>query len=364
MTDQDALLALNAVPGLGSAKIKLLWGYFGSPADVVAAKEGDIAASGIVTPLVAQNIVHFSKDKFLTVEYNLVQQRGIQVITAADDAFPAMLSGIPGAPVVLYIWGNVKLLHAASVAMVGSRVCSYYGKAAAGRFAGEFARTGLVVVSGLARGIDTAAHRGCLDAGGNTVAVIGCGLEHVYPRENRDLMSEISQKGAVVSEMPMNTPPMPVNFPRRNRIISGLSLGTVVVEAGLKSGALITADYALEQGRDVFAIPANIDYSTAEGSNKLIKDGAKVALCPMDVLEELQGQLELVFPDVAEGRPLKINLSEGEMRFYEHLNTEPVHIDELTARAGQLPQEAAQVMLGLELKGVIRQLPGKFYVKV
>ena len=292
MKEQDALLVLNAVPGLGAVKAKLLSELFGSAAAVLDQNYAGILSSGIVAPGVAENIIHFSKDKFLSDEYNLGQQKGVRVMTVADDDFPQSLRDVPGGPIVLYIQGDPQVLHAASIAMVGSRACSHYGLSMAGRFAASFAQAGVVVVSGLARGIDTAAHQGCLKAGGKTIAVLGCGLEHVYPKENRVLMEAISRQGAVVSELPMTTSPIPANFPRRNRIISGLSLTTLVVEAAAQSGALITADYALEQGRDVFVIPANVDYISAQGSNRLIKDGAKVALTPGDVLDEFKGQLE------------------------------------------------------------------------
>lgn len=365
MTEQEALVALNAVPGLGSGKIRLLAEFFGSAFKAAMAKEEAILASGAVTPAVAQNIVHFSKDKFLSDEYNLVHQRGVRVLTAADAEFPQSLHTIPGAPVVLYILGNADILYGASVAMVGSRSCSYYGRSMAGRFAGAFARAGLTVISGLARGIDTAAHKGCLKENGCTIAVLGSGLNCPYPKENVPLLGEILKKGAVIAEMPMNTPAIPMNFPRRNRIISGLSCAVVVVEAGLKSGALITSDFALEQGRDVFAVPANIDYPTAEGSNRLIKDGARIALSPGDVLEEIKAQVELEFPDVMpEDAAPKAVLSDDEWRVYKHLTTEPMYIDDLCVRAKQAPAQAAGIMLNLALKGVALELPGKYYVKV
>ena len=365
MKEQEALVVLNAVPGLGAGKIRILAEYFGSFAAVLEASYQDILASGFAAPLTAENIVHFSKDKFLFDEYNLVRQKGVRIITAADGEFPQMLRTIPGAPVVLYVRGKVELLHTACVAIVGSRVSSYYGQSCAKRFASFFAQAGVTVVSGMARGIDTASHQGCLQAGGATIAVVGCGLEHVYPKENRMLMEEIGQKGAVLSEMPMNAPPVAANFPRRNRIISGLTLAIVVIEAGMKSGALITADFALEQGRDVFAVPANIDYTTALGSNRLIKDGAKVALAPQDVLEEFKEQLRLVFPGaLGKEHADHVSLTDLEMKFYRCLTTEPMHIDELSARVKQPAQEAAQVMLNLEIKSIVRKLPGKYYVKI
>ena len=271
---------------------------------------------------------------------------------------------IPDAPVVLYIQGNVDLLHSACIGMVGSRIASHYGLSTAERFAGAFAQAGLTVVSGLARGIDTASHRGCLNANGKTIAVIGCGLNHIYPKENWKLLQAIAAQGAVVSELPMNALPLAMHFPRRNRIISGLSLGVLVVEAAAESGALITVDYALEQGKVVFAVPANIDYTTAEGSNKILKDGAKMALSPADVLEEIKGQVELVFPTARAPEIPPVSLSEAEMAIYRCLGSEPVHVDQLLKKTRETMSDAFAIMLNLELKGIVRQLPGRYYVKI
>jgi DNA processing protein len=364
MTQHDALVVLNAVPGLGSGKIRLLVEYFSGACHVLQQKADTLSASGIVTPHVASNIAASSKVQFLEEEYKQLHLNGCAVVTSADEHFPQSLNDTPGGPVVLYVKGDAALLKTAGLAIVGSRICSYYGKNMAARFASRFAEVNVTVISGLARGIDTAAHLGCLEKNGKTIAVIGCGLNHMYPKENKELAAQIAQKGLIISEMPMGTPPIPANFPRRNRIISGLSLATVVIEAGLKSGALITADYALEQGKDVFVLPANIDYETAKGSNKLIKDGAKVALDPMDILDELKSQLEFSFAQNLTQSVSRVLLTEEQMLFYKHLSLDPVHIDELTTRANQSLSEAAQVMLNLELKGIVRQLPGKYYVKV
>ena len=364
MTEQEAYQVLNAIPGVGSVRIQGLIGHFGDAVTILRQEREDLMVCGLLPGNVVENIVHFSKDKFLIDEYNLSSQRNVSVVTVADAEYPHVLRNIPGAPVVLYIKGNKTVLHSAMVAMVGSRLCSYYGKAQASRFAESFAQAGLVVVSGLARGIDTSAHQGCLKAGGITVAVIGCGLNHIYPKENQQLMEAIVQKGAVVSEMPMNTPAIPSNFPRRNRIITGLSLATVVIEAGAKSGALISAGYALDQGRDVFAVPANIDYATALGSNQLLKDGAQMALAPADVLEVFKAQVELVFPDRSTmGEKAKPIINDCEAKVYNILTTEPMHLDELVARTKLPIGQIAQVVLHLQLKELILELPGKHFIK-
>ncbi len=358
-------MALNGVPGLGSVQIARLREFFGSAVAVCEKGYAELVACGLVSPQTAQNIYHFSRDKFLSDEYNLGQRLGVEIITAAQEIFPAQLRDIPGAPVVLYVKGEAAALNAAGVGMVGSRVCSYYGQKTAKDFAAFFARAGLSVISGMARGIDTAAHRGALDAGGKTIAVLGCGLKNIYPRENQELMEQIIRHGAVVSEFPLNTPPLKVNFPQRNRIISGLGAAVVIIEAAEKSGALITTDFALEQGRDVFAVPANVDYETAKGSNRLLKDGAKVALAPSDVLEELHDRLEFIFPaEAAAPEGPRVSLSEEQMLYFQLIKTEPVHLDQLAGQADRPVQDMAMALLDLELKGLVRQLPGKFYVRM
>ena len=244
MTEQEALLVLNAVPDLGAIRIRKLVAYFGSALEVLQASLDELNNSGLLLPTIAENIFYFSKDKFLQDEYNLIQHKGIVVLTAVDENFPGSLKDFEDSPVVLYVKGEVDCLDDISVALVGSRAASYYGCKSAKTFAKAFTRAGMMVVSGLARGIDTAAHQGSLEAGGKTVAIIGCGFNYMYPKENYSLMEKISQNGAVVSEFACGMPPLRQNFPWRNRIISALSLATVVIEAGNKSGALITADYA------------------------------------------------------------------------------------------------------------------------
>lgn len=365
MIEQEALQVLNAIPGLGPLRIEKLVQCFNSAVAILGKSYEDLSACGVVPPNVVENIVHFSKDKFLSDEYNLGARKEISVLTLADDDYPHLLRNTPGAPAVLYIKGDKGLLNSACVAMVGSRICSHYGKNHAKKFANAFAQAGLTVVSGMARGIDTASHEGCLEANGKTIAVLGCGLTHVYPKENQQLMEKIAGQGVVISEMPLKTPAIPGNFPRRNRIITGLSLATVVVEAGERSGALISVSYALEQGRDVFALPANIDYPTAKGSNQALKDGAQVALCPTDVLVVLRRQVELAFPVEHQGEQKnKPTLDTFESKVYEYLTTEPMHADELAEYFHVPIGQIAQVMLQLQINELAQELPGKYYIKV
>jgi DNA processing protein len=360
MTEQEALLVLNAVPALGAIRIRKLVTFFGSALEVLQASIDELRSSGILLPTIAENIFHFSKDKFLQDEYNFMKRRGVAAITSADDHYPCSLKMFDDAPVVLYVKGEIDCLDQMSVALVGSRAASFYGCKSAKTFAQAFTQAGMMVVSGLARGIDTAAHQGALNAGGKTVGVIGCGFNHMYPKENSSLMETISHHGAVVSEFACAMPPLKQNFPWRNRIISALSMATVVIEAGKKSGALITADYALAQNKDVFVLPSNIDNETALGSNQLIQDGAKVALNPDDVLSQIkEGHIPLLFSDQ---KPLLL-LSDEQQQVYGHIICQPVHLDELVKYSGFNISSLMNITLSLELKRAIRQLPGQYYVR-
>src|SRR3989338_1731343 len=247
MSELDALLILNAVPGVGNATIRKLLEYYGSAQKVLSLTENDLAADQVVSAKLAAAIARFSKEQFLAKELALIAEHGVRVLTFNDEEYPASLRAIADSPIVLYVKGRLPENLSLSMAVVGSSNASLYGNSIAGQWSARLAETGFTIVSGMARGIDTAAHTGALKARGHTVAVLGCGLSTVYPPENEELFAEIAARGAVISEFPMTMPPMAHNFPRRNRIISGLSMGVVVVEAAVKSGALITADFALEQ---------------------------------------------------------------------------------------------------------------------
>ncbi len=360
MTEQEGLLVLNAVPLLGALRIRKLLAKFGNALAVLGAPREALAQCEFLSLATARNIIQFSKDKFLRYEYNLMQRKGISVVTAADGQFPSSLKDFDDAPVVLYVKGEMACLNQKSVAIVGSRSAGFHGRRLAHQFAEAFARAGLQVASGLARGIDTAAHQGCLSAGGKTIAVIGCGFKHMYPKENMALMEKISAQGAVISEFAFDMHPLQHNFPWRNRIISGLSTATLVIEARDKSGALITADFAVAQNKDVFVVPSNIDTETAVGSNRLIQDGARVALNPGDVLEQILGRA----PDQPskDHKPVLL-LSEEQSRVYPLINFTPVHLDELSRQTGMNINSLMNITLSLELKRAIRQLPGQYYVR-
>ena len=370
MTNQEALVILNAVPGLGNIRIQKLIEHLGCAQKILSLRYDELIADYFLPETVAQNIIHFSKDKFLQNEYNLIRQYKVQVVTVEDEGYPAGLKNIPDAPIVLYIQGSLLSSSGLSLAVVGSRHPSLYGLATAERFARELADAGLTIVSGMARGIDTAAHRGCLKAKGTTIAVLGCGLCHVYPPENKKLSEEIIKTGSVLSEFPMETPPVPYNFPRRNRIISGLSLGVLVVEAALKSGALITCDSALEQGKEVFAVPGNVDNPMAQGPLTLIKQGAKLVVGVEDILHELAGQFEMLLQSqkiekiANHNQPVAVSLSPQEFEAYGRISDEPIHIDELISKCGFPVSQTTEILFNLELKRLVRQLPGKQFVRV
>ena len=378
MTENEAVLILNAVKGIGNRGTRKLLDRYHSATKILSLSESNFQSETNLSSKVIQNILNFSKDKFLETEYNLMRKHIVDVITLWDEAYPDSLKEIADAPLVLYVKGSLEIQEALSIAIVGSRKASFYGSSVAQKFGGQFADLGFTLVSGMARGIDTAVHHGVLNAKGKTIAVLGCGLKHVYPAENKKLLESIVQSGAVLSEFPMQMEPLAYNFPRRNRLISGLSLGVIVVEAAQRSGALITADFALEQGREVFAIPGRIDQASAYGTNNLIKQGAKLITCVEDVLEDLQPRLldhlhkdnDLKSDKVKKRAQSlsprldvkKLNLSKEEEAILGKIHDRPVHIDELT-RSCQETIPVMSVLLQLELKKLIKQLPGKLFTR-
>ena len=282
----------------------------------------------------------------------------MQVLTWQDDAYPPQLRHIHSPPPLLYVKGELWPEDEWAVAMVGTRRSTVYGKEAARTLAANLARNGVTIVSGLARGIDAQAHRAALEAGGRTIAVLGSGIDIIYPPEHKKLTQAVIENGAVVTEYALRTPPEGSNFPPRNRIISGLSLGVIIVEAGVTSGALITADYAAEQGRDVFAVPGNIFHRGSQGTNRLIQQGAKPILSVEDVLEELnltmvsqQAEVRAVVPE-----------NETEATLLEYITTEPVHVDEIGRKSGLPIARVSSTLALMELKGMVRQVGGMNYV--
>jgi DNA processing protein len=305
-------------------------------------------------------------------ELLLLEKMKVNVITIEEDDYPDLLKNIYDPPPILYYKGNFREIidNSKSIAVVGSRKATYYGRKIAHEIALELASRGYVIISGLARGIDTNAHLGALEAGRETVAVLGCGVDCIYPAENISIADRIIKNGAIITEFPIYRKPEKNNFPRRNRIISGLSTGTLVVEAAQKSGALITADYALEQGREVFAIPGSIHSFLSTGCHALIKQGAKLVNSYRDIIEELETK-NIFYNDNENRDSIKKdkridtdNLNANEKHFLEYISTDPLHIDELTNLTELSPAQVNETLLSLELKNIIREVEGKRYIRI
>ncbi len=359
-----AYLALAQVPGIGAARLRTLVTAFESAAGVFRAAHGAIAALPEFTPAAASAIRGTSAAAGRTILETL-DRLGAAVLIPGDPGFPPLLAEIPDPPALLYVWGDVRLLCQPAAAMVGSRNHTAYGAEAARLLATGVAARGAVVVSGMARGIDAVAHAAALDAGGRSVGVLGNGFGVVYPAANRTLYERMVASGCLVTELPPGERPRAHTFPRRNRLISGLAGVTVVIEAAANSGAIITADAALEQGRAVLAVPGPITSPTSQGCNKLIQQGAKPALCPGDVLEELglpfqdsPGHRPGVNPPA---RPAPPDLSPLQRTLWEALAAEAKHVDLLVAGAGVEAGEVLSALTELELRGLVRQEPGMVF---
>jgi len=296
---------------------------------------------------------------------NTIHKQKIQVVTLNDPCYPEYLKNIFDPPVVIYVKGNIEKDENA-LAIVGSRRATQYGIDIARAISHKLSKFGITIISGMALGIDSQAHIGALEAGGRTIAVLGCGLDKVYPKENKRLMESIIERGAIISEYVPGTAPMPFNFPARNRLISGMSKGVIVIEASEKSGSLITANYALEQGREVFAVPGNINSKLSTGTNLLIKEGAKVVTSIIDILEELNLGFDFTNLEVIEYKDEKrnnlfIDADENERKIIECLGTGVKHIDVLAAMCGIEIKKLNSIIVLMELKGILEQLPGKLY---
>jgi DNA processing protein len=349
--------ALKSVPLVGNVTFRRLLERFETPERALAASESEIAQVKGVSPAVAGSIRGHDFHQFAESECERVRTAGVRVVDFLSEEYPKILLEIPDPPPYLYVRGSLGVIDPA-IAIVGSRRASDYGMMTTARLAGDLAGNGVTVVSGMARGVDAAAHRGALGRGGRSIGVLGCGIDVIYPSENRSLFAEMSSKGALVSEFPMATLPLAENFPRRNRIISGLSRGVLVVEAAEKSGSLITAEYALEQGREVFAVPGNINFSSSRGSNRLIKQGAKLVETVEDILDELS--IKSSPPEGGVKSPC-FSLTPQEAALYTLLAGSPQHIDDVIFKSGLTVSDVSAILLRLELKGAIMQLPGKIF---
>ena len=358
-----AWLTLHSIAGLGNVAAKHLLCRFGDAANILAADVNDLMSVDGVRRDVAQRIVHreFAADPEQLAKE--LEGSDVRIVPYPDSQYPQILREIHDPPMLLYIKGKAIPNNLTFVAIVGSRNPTPYGLKAAERIAQGLARRGLGVVSGMARGIDSAAHWGCLGGRGVTIGVLGTGIDIPYPKSNQRLFGKILGQGAVISEFPLGTPPEPKNFPIRNRIISGLTRGVVVVEATMNSGSLITASLALEQGREVFAVPGSINSFKSTGCHFLIKQGAKLIEHPDDVLDELG----LNFPHAPKldtfTREPTPPLEERERSIYGLIGDDPLHIDEIARLVRFGPAETASILMRMELKGVVRQLPGKRFVR-
>ena len=359
-------IRLHLVPGVGPRIHRILLDAFASPTAVLAATRQQLLS----VPRVGTSLATAIGDAIDADEARRVLERchnlGVRLVPRPDPPYPPMLSEIPDPPELLYIRGQLEPVDQLAVAVVGSRRCTPYGRRLAERLTGGLARSGLTIVSGLARGIDAIAHRAALAAGGRTVAVLATGLEQVYPPEHTGLAGEISEYGAVMSESRLDQPPVAGLFPQRNRIISGMSLGVVVIEAGRRSGALHTARHAMEQGREVFALPGPVDSPASQGCLDLLRDGARLVQGVDDVLDELGPLIQPV--PVADGPaihvPRELSLNERERLVLGIVAPDPRHLDELL-RASPLENSMTLATLTvLEMKRLIRRLPGSYVIRV
>lgn len=363
--DKEQLINLSAIPGVGATRIRALVAHFKSIETIFSASLKQLTAVDGVEIKTAKSIKEFSDFDYGTQQVNKAKHEGIDIIDFWDESYPENLKRIYDPPAFIFVKGTLSKQDKYAISIVGTRLPSSYGKVVAEKIAKELAQKGLVIVSGLARGIDTISHWAAVQSGGRTISVMGSGLDHIYPGENKKLAEKIIEQGALISEFPMGTKPDAVNFPRRNRIISGLALGTIVVEAGLKSGALLTANYALEQNREIFAVPGNINSPKSLGTNQIIKDGAKLISSANDVLIELEPQLKhFLKEDEAKSRELPQDLSELEKMLLETLTNVPIHIDKLSKVIGKSTAETLSALLPLEFKDLVKQLPGKLFVRV
>lgn len=366
--NQIAWLTLKLIPDLGNRSILKLIQHFGTPLAVLAADEKEVERVPGLRAAARFALRKNNRPPGPAEEWEKLSKQGIRLLSVLDADYPANLKEIPDPPAALFCLGAIEPRDLVAVAVVGSRAASPMGMHFTERLCGDLAAAGVTVVSGFAVGIDGAAHRGALKGGGRTLAVLGCGIDIDYPRQHGSLRSGVIQHGAFLSEFPLGTPPAPAHFPQRNRIISGLSLGVVVVEAAHRSGSLITARFALEQGREVFAVPGMARHFRSVGPHGLLKQGAKLVENAEDILEEIRPvlrtgshQQESARPDLLDGRP-QDDLPHEEVKIVSALSASPMHIDEIARLTEMSASRLSALLAGLELRGVVRQLPGKYFV--
>jgi len=365
-TEQCHVLALSLVPGLGPRLTSALLAHFGSAEAACRATERELCEVPHIGPKLAADFVSALRVADVVAEIAAMERHGVGIAVQGDDNYPAALATIPDPPRLIYIRGTLLPADGNAVAIVGSRQCTPYGKKMTGKLAGGLARAGYTIISGLARGIDGSAHEGALAVGGRTLAIMAGGLSNIYPPEHAELADKVAGSGALITETPMMMMPQRGMFHSRNRLISGIATAVVVIEANDRSGALITARHAGEQGRDLFALPANVDSPTSAGSLKLLRDGARVFRDLDDLLEDLRGIP--VGPPSKTDRvaalptlfPIPPELPAEQLRIWELLD-EPRPIDDLTRRLDIAVADLGRILTQMELKKVVRRLPGNYF---
>ncbi len=368
MTRTEAYLVLNLLPGIGPIRVRRLLERFESPERILAARTDELRSANGIGQEMAETIRDWENLIDLPEELRRIHEHEIELLTIEEEAYPASLREIHDPPHLLFIRGELLDRDHHAIAVVGSRRITHYGRESARRLSFQLAHAGVTIVSGLARGIDTAAHEAALAAGGRTIAVLGSGIGKLYPPENSALAERIAAQGAVISEFPVLYPPDRQSFPLRNRIVSGLSRGILVVEAPARSGALITANQAMEQGRNVYAVPGPIDRPSSEGCNRLIQDGAKLITDSRDVLDDME---MLIPPDSppapansAPSSPALDLLSPAERSVLAAVGDDETPIDTIIGDADLPTATVSATLLRLEMKRLVKQLPGKYFVKL
>lgn len=358
-------LRLALVPGVGPQLWRRLLAHFHTPQAVLAASQQELQQVRGIGVQTSQDIVSARRDERAEATLAVCQRHGIEVLTETETSYPQLLREIPTPPTLLFMRGSLQPRDTLAIAIVGTRRVTNYGHRQAQRFAGELSRAGLTIVSGLARGVDAAAHHAALDAGGRTIAVMGSGLLHIYPPEHRSLARQIQECGVLLSEFPPHHKPSRGTFPQRNRIITGLSLGIIVIEAPAKSGALISAQHALEQGREVFAIPGPVDQKNSRGCHQLLRDGATLVESARDVLDDL-GPLCKEIPQ-SDGRvirhPAELCLNPQEQAVLNAIPTTPTHLDTVITESQLAPNQVLSTISALEIRQLVRRLTGQQVVR-
>ncbi len=361
-TERECLIGLNRIPQLTPKRAKRLLEYFASFADIWTAPSGQLA-SVLGSSMLGEAIASARDEAVVDAELREAERLGLRLVTLVDADYPPLLREIDDPPFALYVRGRFPIDTARTVGVVGTRRATQYGKLVSARLASQLALKGVVVVSGLAAGIDASAHQGALDVGGHTVAVLGNGVDVCYPRSNQSLYDRVSEGGTLLSEYPLGTRPAKWTFPQRNRILAGLCRGVVVVQAPARSGSLITARLALEQGREVFAVPGNITTATSAGTNGLLRQGAKLVETIDDILEEFPDLRSMADRSSVESEDTQPKLGDRERRVFDLIGLDPVHVDDIIARADLSPTEASHVLLLLQLEDLIAEVDGGCYVR-